>query len=600
MSELYVDQKFIGTVKSSAEFIERFIHERRVGKIPIEANIGFDEGLDMVFVETSAGRLRRPLLIVKEGKILINERHIQQIQKRELSWSDLVKQGIIEYLDSVEEELALVAFSQSELTVDHTHLEVAAMSIVGLCAGLVPFGSHNHGVRNAQGAKNQKQAVGLYAANYSVRMDMDISILYYPQVPLVKTVLHELSGYEKHPAGQNCTIAVLSYEGYNMEDAIVINKGSIDRGMSRSTYFRPVVSEQLRYSGGLADEIGVPDKDVKGYKSEHDYRFLEDDGIVFPEAVVKEGDVIIGKTSPPRFLSSLDEYNLANSARRESSMNLKHGEEGLIDFIALTENEEGNKLVQVRIRDPRIPEIGDKFTSRHGQKGVIGLIIPEADVPFTAAGIRPDILFGPHGLPSRMTVSHLIEMIGGKVGAMSGRFIDSTLFDGESEIDLREELAKHGFRSNGQETMYNAITGDSYKATIMVGNMYYLRLKHMVANRLQSRARGPIQLLTRQPTEGRAKEGGLRLGEMEKDTFIAHGASMLLKERFDSDKTVVPVCENCGLVAIHDGLKNRSYCTLCGDGVEVSLVEISYAFKLMLDELKSLGIYPKLLLESKY
>jgi DNA-directed RNA polymerase beta subunit len=281
-------------------------------------------------------------------------------------------------------------------------------------------------------------------------------------------------------------------------------------------------------------------------------------------------------------------------------MNLKHGEEGLIDFVALTENEEGNKLVQVRIRDPRVPEIGDKFTSRHGQKGVIGLVIPEADVPFTASGIRPDILFGPHGLPSRMTVSHLIELIGGKVGALSGRFIDATLFDGEWEGDLREELATHGFRANGQETMYNAITGESYKATIMVGSMYYLRLKHMVTNRLQSRARGPIQLLTRQPTEGRAKEGGLRLGEMEKDTFIAHGASMLLKERFDSDKTIVPVCENCGLVAIHDGMKNRSHCTLCGDGVEVSLVEISYAFKLMLDELKSLGIYPKLLLESKY
>jgi DNA-directed RNA polymerase subunit B' len=431
-------------------------------------------------------------------------------------------------------------------------------------------------------------------------MDMDISLLYYPQIPLVKTIMHDLSNYDKHPSGQNVTIAVLSYEGYNMEDAIVVNKGSIDRGLGRSTYFRPVVTEQLRYSGGLIDEIAVPDKDVKGYKSEHDYRFLEDDGIVFPEAVVGEGDVIIGKTSPPRFLSSLDEYNLANSARRESSMNLKHGEEGIVDFVIMTENEEGNKLVQVRIRDPRIPEIGDKFTSRHGQKGVIGLIIPEADVPFTATGIKPDIIFGPHGLPSRMTVSHLIEMLGGKVGAMEGRYIDSTLFDGENEADLRATLKRFGFRENGTETMYNAVTGDIFKAKIMVGNMYYMRLKHMVANKIHSRARGPIQLLTRQPTEGRAKEGGLRLGEMEKDTFIAHGASLLLKERFDSDKTTVPVCDNCGLIAIYDGHKQRSYCTLCGEGVDVSIVELSYAFKLMLDELKSLGIYPKLLLESKY
>jgi DNA-directed RNA polymerase subunit B' len=600
MSDIYVDQKFIGTTKNSAEFLERVVHERRMGKLPMEVNVGYDDVLDMIFIETSAGRLRRPLLIVKDGKILLNERHVQQLQKGELTWYDLVKQGIIEYVDATEEELSLIAFTQEELTPEHSHMEIAPMGIVGLAASLVPFGNHNHGVRNAQGTKNQKQAVGFYTANYFTRMDMDISLLYYPQIPLVKTIMHDLSNYDKHPSGQNVTIAVLSYEGYNMEDAIVVNKGSIDRGLGRSTYFRPVVTEQLRYSGGLIDEIAVPDKDVKGYKSEHDYRFLEDDGIVFPEAVVGEGDVIIGKTSPPRFLSSLDEYNLANSARRESSMNLKHGEEGIVDFVIMTENEEGNKLVQVRIRDPRIPEIGDKFTSRHGQKGVIGLIIPEADVPFTATGIKPDIIFGPHGLPSRMTVSHLIEMLGGKVGAMEGRYIDSTLFDGENEADLRATLKRFGFRENGTETMYNAVTGDIFKAKIMVGNMYYMRLKHMVANKIHSRARGPIQLLTRQPTEGRAKEGGLRLGEMEKDTFIAHGASLLLKERFDSDKTTVPVCDNCGLIAIYDGHKQRSYCTLCGEGVDVSIVELSYAFKLMLDELKSLGIYPKLLLESKY
>ncbi len=600
MTDIYVDQKYIGTTKNAAEFIERIVHERRMGKLPMEINVGYDQIQDSVFLETSAGRLRRPLMVVKDGKILLNERHIQQLQKSELSWNDLVKQGIIEYLDATEEELALIAFTQDELTNDHTHLEIAPLGIVGLVASLVPFGHHNHGVRNAQGTKNQKQAVGLYAANYYTRMDMDISILYYPQVPIVKTIMHELSGYDKHPAGQNVTIAVLSYEGYNMEDAIVVNRGSIERGLGRSTYFRPVVTEQLRYSGGLIDEIVVPDKDVKGYKTEHDYRLLEEDGIVYPEAVVAEGDVVIGKTSPPRFLSSLDEYNLANSARRESSMNLKHGEEGIVDFVMLTENEEGNKLVQVRIRDPRIPEIGDKFTSRHGQKGVIGLILPEADVPFTATGIKPDLIFGPHGLPSRMTVSHLIEMLSGKLGAMEARAIDATLFDSEAEADIRKSLTKYGFRENGTETMYNAITGEVFKAKIMIGNMYYMRLKHMVANKIHSRARGPIQLLTRQPTEGRAKEGGLRLGEMEKDTFIAHGASLLLKERFDSDKTAVPVCDNCGLIAIYDSHKQRSHCTLCGEGVDVSIVEISYAFKLMLDELKSLGIYPKLLLESKY
>ena len=385
-----------------------------------------------------------------------------------------------------------------------------------------------------------------------------------------------------------------------MEDAIILNKASVDRGLARSTYFRPAVAEELRYAGGLIDEVSIPDKDVKGYKSERDYRFLEEDGIISPEAFVKEGDVVIGKTSPPRFLSSLEEYSLASSTRRESSLAMKHGEQGIVDFVLITENEEGNRLIEVRIRDQRIPETGDKFTSRHGQKGVVGLIVPQADMPYTGAGIVPDIIFSPHGIPSRMTISHLIELLGGKVGSLAGRKINGTAFDVEPEERLRHELLSMGFRENGVETMYNGLTGEMFQAKIFVGNMYYLKLKHMVANKLHSRARGPIQLLTRQPTEGRAKEGGLRLGEMEKDTFVAHGASLLLKERFDSDKTLVPVCENCGIIAVFDGFKNKSYCPLCKENTKISQIEISYAFKLILDEFKSLGLYPKLELESKY
>ncbi len=600
MTEVFVDHKYAGTVKDPQDFIERIRSERRMGKLPAGVNVLYNKDTDAVTVETCAGRVVRPLLVVKDGKVLLTPRHVEQLQKNELSWTDLVKQGIIEYVDATEEEGCLVAFYEHDVVKETTHLEVAPMAITGLATALVPFGQHNHGVRNAQGAKNQKQAVGLYAANFYTRMDVDLSVLHYPQRPLVQTIMHELSDFNKHPSGQNVTIAVLSYEGYNMEDAVVINQGSIQRGMGRSAYFRPVATEELRYSGGLIDEVSLPDKETKGYRSEHDYRFLQDDGIIFPEAHVREGDVIIGKTSPPRFLSAMDEYNLTSSARRESSVTLKHGEEGIIDFVLLTENEEGNKLVQVRIRDDRTPEIGDKFTSRHGQKGVIGLIVPEEDVPFTASGIRPDLIFGPHGIPSRMTVSHLIEIIGAKTGALSGRFIDSTLFESEKEQDIRAELASHGFQESGLETMFNAITGEKFIANIMVGNMYYMRLKHMVANKLHSRARGPIQLLTRQPTEGRAKEGGLRLGEMEKDTFVAHGASLLLKERFDADGTVVPICENCGMVATWDFRRNRGSCTMCGDNTDVSNVEVSYAFKLMLDEFKALGIYPKLLLESKY
>ena len=600
MTETYLNSKFIGTVDDANSFVARIKEERRANNMTSNLNVYHNERADEIFIETSKGRARRPLIIVREGQPLLTEKHLKQLEKNEISWSDLIKQGVMEYLDAGEEENALVAFFEKDITPEHTHLEITPLAMFGLTTSLVPYGNFNQSTRVNAGSKNQKQALGLYSSNFAVRMDMDVNLMHYPQVPIVTTIMHEISGYSKHPAGQNIVIAVMSYKGYNMEDAIILNKASIDRGFGRSTYYRPSISEELRYSGGLIDQISIPDKDVKGYKSERDYRFLEQDGIIYSEAQVAEGDVIIGKTSPPRFLSSLEEYNLAAGTRRESSVAMKHGEQGIVDFVLLTENEEGNRLVQVRLRDQRIPEIGDKFTSRHGQKGVVGLIVPEADMPFSVSGIVPDLIFSPHGIPSRMTISHLIEILGGKVGALAGRYINGTTFDAEPEEKLREELKALGFRENGVETFYNGITGEILEAKIFVGNMYYLKLKHLVANKIHSRARGPIQLLTRQPTEGRAKEGGLRLGEMEKDTFVAHGASLLLKERFDSDKTIVPVCENCGLIAIKDEYKGKSYCPVCGENVEITDVEISYAFKLILDEFKSLGIYQRLQLESKY
>jgi DNA-directed RNA polymerase subunit B' len=600
MTEVYLNGKFVGKVPNHDEFIESLKGERRKGLISDNINFYFNDQLDTIHVFSRRGRLRRPLIIVKNGVPLLTEKHIKQLQKSEIAWPDLVEQGIVEYIDAAEEENALIAFSEENLTSDHTHLEVSALAMLGYITTLVPFNNHMSSSRIIIGSKNQKQSIGMYAANFPVRMDMDISLLHTPHFPIVKTIMHDISNYGNYAAGQNIIVAVMSYAGYNMEDAVIINKGSIERGFARSTYYRPVISEELRYSGGLMDDISVPDKDVKGYKTEKDYNLLEDDGIIFPEAKVSEGNIIIGKTSPPRFLSSLEEYSLTSNIRRESSLGLKHGEKGTVDFVMLTENEEGNKLVQVRIRDQRIPEIGDKFISRDGQKGIVGLIVPEAEIPFTASGIKPDLIFSPHGIPSRMTVSYLLELLGGKTGALSGRYIDATAFSSEPEVALRKELVEHGFRENGVETMYNGKTGEIMNAKIFVGNMYYLRLKHMVANKIQARARGPIQLLTRQPTEGRAKEGGLRLGEMEKDTLVAHGASLLLKERFDADKTIVPICEGCGIVAIHDHYKNKRYCPLCGDNTEITDIEISYAFKLILDEFKAMCIYPKLALKNKY
>ncbi|MDO8480967.1 MAG: DNA-directed RNA polymerase subunit B [Nanoarchaeota archaeon] len=600
MSEVYINNKLSGEIDNPQEFVQQFREERRRSAISHNANIFLHAITQDVYIETMKGRARRPLIVVRDGRSMLTSDQVSKLERKELIWNDLISKGIVEYLDAAEEENSLVAFTEDDLTPEHTHLEISPLGMLGLCAALVPYGNFNQSTRLNAGAKNQKQAVGFYAANFSVRMDMDVSIMHYPQMPLVQTLMHDIWDYGKHAAGQNVIVAIMSYKGYNMEDAIIINRGSLDKGLGRSTYFRPSTAEELRYAGGLVDEVSIPDKDVKGFKSDKDYRFLEDDGIIFPEAKVTEGDVIIGKTSPPRFLSSLDEYSIASSTRRESSSSLSHGEEGIIDFVLVTENEEGNKLVQVRVRDSRTPEIGDKFTSRHGQKGVVGLIVPPEDMPFSSVGTVPDVIFSPHGIPSRMTISHLIEMLGGKVGALSGRFINGTTFDAEPEEALRKELLSLGFRENGTEVFYHGETGERFPAKIYVGNMFYLKLKHMVANKMHSRARGPIQLLTRQPTEGRAKEGGLRLGEMEKDTFVAHGASLLLKERFDSDKSILPISEESGVIAIVDEYKKKSYCPLSSENAVISYVEMSYAFKLLLDEFKSLGIYPKLILESKY
>jgi DNA-directed RNA polymerase subunit B' len=600
MADVFFNEKFIGTVGKTKDFISQVKDERRKNKLPKSLNVYYNKEADEIYLDSSTGRAIRPLIIVQDGDSLLTKEHLTLLKQNKIGWKDLVNQGVIEYVDPAEEENCYVALDESEITKEHTHLEISPIVILGLTTSLVPYANYGQAARLNRGSKTQKQALGLYTSNHLLRMDTDVNTLHYPQTPIVRSFMHDVVGYDKHPAGQNITIALMSYEGYNMQDAIIINEGSIQRGLARSTFYRPYNSEELRYSGGLIDEIGIPDKEVKGYRSEKDYRFLEGDGIVYLESGLKEDDVVIGKTSPPRFLGELDEFSIAANVRRECSSVVKHGENGIVDQIILTESEEGNKLIKVRLRDQRIPEVGDKFASRHGQKGVIGAIVPEVNMPFTVSGVIPDIIFSPHSLPSRMTINHLIEILAGKVGALAGRFIDGTPFNVESEEDLRKELLRLGFRENSNEKMYNGITGEEFKVTIFVGNIYYLKLKHMVANKLHSRASGRIQLLTRQPIEGRAKGGGLRLGEMEKDCLVAHGASLLLKERFDSDKTIIHICESCGMLAICDRFKNKKSCSRCGSNVDISAIEISYAFKLLVDELKSMMIYPKLKLKSKY
>ncbi|MEM1553238.1 MAG: DNA-directed RNA polymerase subunit B, partial [Candidatus Bathyarchaeia archaeon] len=604
-AKVFVDGTIVGYCATPEKVVQEFRQRRRMGEISTEVNIAYfskEYGeREEIYVNCDEGRVRRPLIIVENGVPKLQPEHIESITRGEWTWEDLVKNGIIEYLDAEEEENAYVAISAEELTPEHTHMEIATHTILGICASTIPYAEHNQSPRNSYQAAMAKQALGVFATNFPLRVDSRSHILHYPQTPLVETALMEVMGYKLRPSGQNCIVAVLSYEGYNMEDALIFNKASIERGLGRSTFYRIYEAECRQYMGGLKDKFVIPEPGIRGFRGEQYYRLLEPDGIISLEAQVAGGDVLIGRTSPPRFLEEYKEFEVKGPSMRDTSVDMRPSETGIVDAVFITESGEGSKLVKVRVRDQRIPELGDKFASRHGQKGVIGLIVPQEDMPFTEDGIVPDIIINPHAIPSRMTIGQFIESIAGKVAAMRGKPVDGTPFSNEKAEDLRKALIKLGFSHTGKEVFYNGVTGEKFVADVFVGIVYYQKLHHMVADKIHARARGQVQMLTRQPTEGRARGGGLRFGEMERDCLIGHGAAMLLRDRLleESDKYTLYVCENCGYIAYYD-LKQRKYvCRICEDKAKISPVIVSYAFKLLLQELMSLCVAPKLKLKER-
>ena len=593
-AKVYFDGSLLGFYEDPKKLMKEIKKLRRENKLSSSVNISYMDSTNEVYINTSAGRIQRPLIVVENGKPKVTPEHIEKIKKGTLTFEDLIKNGLVEYLDAEEEDIALVAIFEKDITKEHTHLELDPVVLFGFVVGMIPYVNQNPPGKSLHGAKMFKQAVGYCSPNQGYRVDTDSYELYYPQKHLVKTKVMDLFNSDERAVIQNFVVAIMPYYGYNMQDAVILNGGAIDRGLGRLSYYRTYTSEETIYPGGLKDSICYPDEDVEDYLGTDAYSILGPDGIAEVETFVSRKNVIIGKTSPPKYVEEISEFGVLKEKRIDSSMEIRKNKEGYVDKVFL--NSDGiAKKVKVKIRTPKIPELGDKFASKHGQKGVVGYVAKEEDMPFSVNGLKPDLILNPHSIPARMTVGHLVEMLAGTAACASGKEVDGTAYSGSSVEDLKKILTDNGFSPTGTETFYDGLTGKKVVGEVFTGQISYRRLYHFVSHKMQARSRGPVQMLTRQPTEGMEKEGGLKFGEMETDCLIGYGATMLLNEKLldDSDKIVVPVCKRCGIVAVSDNVQKKTYCNMCNKS-EIAKVAMPYAFKIFMDELRALMIYPRL------
>jgi len=599
-TKVFLNGNWVG-IHNDAQTLVNILREmRRNLAIDREVSIVQDILTREIKIFSDQGRPQRPLLIVENGNLALKKDHIYRLRSGQ-TFQYCLKEGLVEFLDVEEEETAMIAMTFSDLKnreycATYTHCEIHPSMILGICASIIPFPDHNQSPRNTYQSAMGKQAMGVYASNYQCRMDTMAHVLYYPQKPLVMTRSMDYLHFKELPAGCNAIVTIACYTGYNQEDSVIMNQSAIDRGFFRSCYYRTY--DDYAKGDQKRERFEIPRPEETEGMRHGAYVKLDVDGLILPGTRVSGDDIIIGKTGQLRLHGN--ESN-TRKTRKDCSTPLKHSECGVIDTVMLTTSEEGHKLAKVRMRAIRIPQIGDKFASRHGQKGTIGMTYKQEDMPFSQEGISPDIIVNPHAIPSRMTIGHLVECLTSKVACFHGREGDATPFQEVTVSQISQDLFNIGYQKEGNEAMYNGHTGRKLEALLFLGPTYYQRLKHMVDDKIHSRARGPVQILTRQPTEGRSRDGGLRFGEMERDCMISHGAARFLKERlFDaSDAYNVYVCCRCGLFAIADLTRNKYECKGCDNTTEIARVCIPYACKLLFQELMAMMIAPRMITEMK-
>lgn len=587
---VHLNGTIIGTTRFPIRFVSQFRNLRRSGKVSEFISIYTNSHQKAVHIATDGGRICRPLIIVSNGKSHVNSDHLRQLLNGKLVFDDFLKLGLVEYLDVNEENDSFIALYEKDINPSVTHLEIEPFTILGAVAGLIPYPHHNQSPRNTYQCAMGKQAIGAIAYNQFKRIDTLLYLMIYPQQPMVKTKTIELIDYDKLPAGQNATVAVMSYSGYDIEDALVLNKASIDRGFGRCETRRKTTTILKRYPNHTQDIIGGMRVDENG-EPIWQHQALGPDGLGEVGVKVKSGQIYINKSIPTNGTEGV--HSNTQAQYKETPVIYRAPEASHIDQVMMSVSDNDQALIKVLLRQNRRPELGDKFSSRHGQKGVCGIIVNHEDMPFNDQGIVPDIIMNPHGFPSRMTVGKMIELISGKAGVLNGSLEYGTCFGGSKLEDMSQILVENGFNYSGKDMLYSGITGECLQAYIFFGPIYYQKLKHMVLDKMHARARGPRAVLTRQPTEGRSRDGGLRLGEMERDCVIAYGASQLLLERLmiSSDAFEVDVCDKCGLMGY------SGWCTTCKSAENIIKMTIPYAAKLLFQELLSMNIAPRLRLD---